>query len=393
MKHRCRSAAVVSLILVAVCAAVVFARPYRPPPVRASNAVGDATCLSCHREKASFEETAHRLTSQLPSRAAIEGSFSAGENVLQTANPQLHYRMDSMARGYYETAVSGRAPDTTSQTARIDIVTGVRKGQSYLYWQGDQLYQLPVSSWRGIGWINSPGYRDGVANFDRPIAPRCVECHATRLEPVADARRTNRYRLTSTMLGIGCETCHGAGRMHAARERSPLRVVPTAVLSSAIINPARFSRGQRLDACALCHAGLGTLKTPAFSFLPGQRLEQHLDLPMPTFGGTPDVHGNQLELLIRSRCFQKSQMTCATCHNVHETQRDVASLSGRCLSCHTVQSCGLYPERGNALVGRCVDCHMPLEPSNVIISSHNGQREQPLVRTHWIRVYPRTIGR
>src|SRR3954471_7765674 len=42
-----------------------------PEPVRAASAVGDSTCLSCHRDKASFERTAHRLTTTLPARETI----------------------------------------------------------------------------------------------------------------------------------------------------------------------------------------------------------------------------------------------------------------------------------------------------------------------------------
>jgi hypothetical protein len=28
-----------------------------------------------------------------------------------------------------------------------------------LFWKNDQLFQLPVSYWNELGWINSPGYR------------------------------------------------------------------------------------------------------------------------------------------------------------------------------------------------------------------------------------------
>jgi len=48
-----------------------------------------------------------------------------------------------------------------AEDERIDVVigSGVR-GQSYLYWHGDQLYELPVSYWSDGGrWINSPGYK------------------------------------------------------------------------------------------------------------------------------------------------------------------------------------------------------------------------------------------
>ena len=351
--------------------------------VRADNAAGDTACLSCHQQQASYEATAHRLTSRLPSRDAILASFRPGENVLRTANPRLYYRMDSTATGFYETAVMGRAPDTSIISHRMDYVTGLRKGQSFLYWVGDQLYQLPVSYWTGIGWANSPGYPDGRPNFERPIHPRCLECHATGFQSIADPNAVNRYRSDGAMLGITCETCHGAGRAHVARERSLLRWLRP----RAIINPARLPRMRQVDGCALCHNGTAPLRTEPFAHVPGQPVEKRFDLSSPPDSGAIDVHGNQVALLERSRCFRSSGMTCATCHDVHRQQRDLVAFSGRCLTCHAVQSCGLFPQQGQGLVGRCVDCHMPLLPSNTIVASSLGRRLQPLVRTHWIRVY------
>jgi hypothetical protein len=92
------------------------------------------------------------------------------------------------------------------------------------------------------------------------------------------------------------------------------------------------------------------------------------------------VHGNQVALLERSACFRSSQMTCATCHDVHREQRDVVALSGRCLTCHN--------PHGDRTVGRCVDCHMPLQASQVLVSNSLGAQLRPQVRTHWIKVYP-----
>ena len=375
----------VLLLVAGAVAAGLFAIPHRAEALRADNAAGDAVCLSCHQEKASFEETAHRLTSTLPTRQSIAGSFSRGENVMRTSNPQLHFRMDSTATGFSQTAVMGRAPDTSSHAERIAFVTGSRKGQSYLYWgAGDQLYQLPVSYWKGVGWVNSPGYPDGTPNFGRPIPPRCLECHASWFEHVPDPTVINRYRPTGAVLGISCETCHGSGREHARRERSALR----ALLPRAMINPGRLPRVRQLDACALCHAGTAALRTLPFAYVPGQPLEQRSDLWTTPDTGEIDVHGNQVALLERSRCFRSSQMTCATCHDVHGEQRDVVALSGRCLTCHTMQSCGLFPSHGQELVGRCVDCHMPALTSTVLISNYLGRPVRVQVRTHWIKVYP-----
>ena len=362
----------------------LVAARHHTEPVRAENAVGDSACLGCHTTMASFEQTAHRLTSTLPTRASIQGRFNSGENVLRTANPNLYFRMDSTAAGFYESAVLGRAPDTSIHRERIDIVTGVRKGQSYLYWRGDRLYQHPVSYWAGIGWTNSPGYPDGILNFDRPIYPRCLECHSSGFQWVADSTVMNRYWPTGALLGITCEVCHGSGRDHVARERSSL----SGLRPRAIVNLARLPRARRVDACALCHSGIAPLRTDPFAFVPGQRLEKRYDLSSPPDTGEVDVHGNQVALLERSACFRSSQMTCSTCHDVHREQRDVVALSGRCLTCHAVQNCGLFPRHGNQLLGRCVDCHMPLQTSRVLFSNSRGHQFRPQVRTHWIKVYP-----
>ena len=387
-----RVATITGIALVLCVGVALVALPLamrsRPEPVRASNAVGDTKCLSCHREKASFEETAHRLTSRLPTRSDIDGSFASGRNVYQSANPTVHFRMDSTSSGFYETAVAGRAPDTLTRTERIDIVTGPgRKGQSFLYWHGDELYQLPVSWWRGFGWQNSPGYRDGVVNFGRPILPRCLECHTSGAQSVPALTGNNHYHANTVMLGVSCETCHGSGKEHVQRESWPYGAVPRAILATDIVNPARLLRAREIDGCALCHSGPGKLRTEAFSYMPGQPLAQHLEVQTAPPNLAPDVHGNQVELLELSKCFRSSQMTCATCHDVHQTQRDVVAMSGRCLTCHTPQSCGLFPQHGNTLVGRCIDCHMPLQPSQVLVATSNGRQLRPEVRSHWIKVY------
>jgi hypothetical protein len=80
-------------------------------------------------------------------------------------------------------------------------------------------------------------------------------------------------------------------------------------------------------------------------------------------------------------------MTCSTCQDVHAPERDVKDLSSSCLTCHKVESCGLFPRRGRTLTGKCVDHHLPNQTSNVIFSTHAGVRIRPKVRNHWIKVY------
>jgi hypothetical protein len=365
----------------------------RPEPVRPANAVGDSTCISCHRDKASYEGTAHRVTMRAPTRESILGSFKSGENVLHTSTPDMHFRMDAESTGFYETLVVGKAPDTTSRTERIAYVAGSgRKGQSYLYWSGDQLFQLPVSYWTSLNrWIGSPG-RAGIdprGSFKRAVAPRCLECHASWIESIPDPRVLNHYRAEGAILGVTCERCHAAGQQHVEHERSLLRAV---VGQTAIVNPARLTRERSMDMCAQCHGGLGDPILPAFTYVGGRPLDKYVQLIPHASDDKVDVHANQVALLSRSRCYTSSQMTCVTCHDVHRPQRDVVEISGRCLTCHREQSCGLFPQRGHALAGHCVDCHMPLQMSKIVVSDLEGTLERVQGRSHWIRVYADTVN-
>lgn len=138
--------------------------------------VGDEACKVCHEDKVStYHRTAHAKTSSLASRDSIRGSFSAGSNILRTANPNLYFQMEANGEGFFETGVLRTSPtEVLTRAERIDVVVGSgRKGQTYLFWDGDQLFQLPVSYWTELGeWVNSPGYPDGSAHFDRPTLPR-----------------------------------------------------------------------------------------------------------------------------------------------------------------------------------------------------------------------------
>jgi hypothetical protein len=348
---------------------------------------GDEACRACHADQAeSYSHTAHHLTSRLPSQDSISGSFAEGQNLLKTGNPALSFRMESKSNGFFQSAVWEIPPVTSVHTERIDVVIGSgRKGQTYLYWKGDRLFQLPVSYWVALeSWVNSPGYRDGVADFDRPVIPRCLECHATYAETVAGPPPPNQYKPASLVEGISCERCHGPGRAHA--EAMTAGKAPSA---GSIVNPAKLTRERQIDICAQCHGGPGKSLAPAFSFIPGAPLDRYLQRDIPSAGEKVDVHGNQIALLQRSRCYQSSAgMSCSTCHNVHEPQRDAAAFSERCRSCHKIESCGLYPRMGAQITNKCVDCHMPNQQSNLIVSDSNARQVKATVRTHWIKVYP-----
>jgi len=161
--------------------------------------------------------------------------------------------------------------------------------------------------------INSPGYRDGTANFERLVVPRCPECHVTYAESAPAPAPPNAYQPASLVMGISCERCHGPGRAHvdAMTNKTP----------GNIINPAKLSRESQIAVCAQCHGGRRIPVTTAISNVPGAPLEQYFRQDQTNPGTIADVHGNQVSLLQMSRCYQTSAtMPCSTSHDVHQTQ-------------------------------------------------------------------------
>ena len=354
-------------------------------PIAGNKYAGDEICSTCHREKVqTFHQTAHFLTSRMPDDHSVMGKFGAGENIVRTSNPELFFRMVKRDDGYFQTAVEGTAPYVSERTERFGLVIGSGgKGETYLYWKGNQLFQLPISYWTQLGWVNSPGFRDGVANFDRPIIPRCLECHATYFESTPPP--ANRYDETGFIAGITCEKCHGPGREHIRIESSPGKTHS----ESAIVNPAKLSRDREMDLCAWCHAGQGAPLAPSFAYVPGEALSEYLEIADPSPAAAVDVHGGQIELLKRSRCFQSSSMTCLTCHDVHSVQHDLSAFSERCLGCHKPET-ATFPKLGHQPRGNCIECHMPMQETNLIVFDANGKKAKPKVRSHWIKTYPGT---
>jgi hypothetical protein len=389
-------------LIVAVALTVSFEAQQQPNETPKSEIAlrpgyaGDAACAKCHREESlSYEHTAHHLTSQPANSKTVLGNLYPPGNILTISDPRknpsqpaLFFKSEMKGGKIIQSAVTGWDDHLLTRSEPLDVVTGSGvRGQTYLYWQGDRLFELPVSYWTdGHRWVNSPGYIDGTADFSRPINPGCLECHATYVRPRSSDTLTNSYDKPTLVTGISCETCHGPGAEHIARYSNGA----AHPADSAILNPAKFSRDGQVDACAYCHNGIQRQAlTPAFSFVPGKPLADFFKPLATEAAAHPDVHGNQVGLLERSRCYQSSpEMSCSTCHNTHAPEKAAASYSTACLKCHQWTSCGESKRLGPSIAKNCVDCHMPIEPTNVIVSETAGEVVRAKMRNHWIKVYP-----
>lgn len=351
---------------------------------------GSAACAACHKDiYATHVLTAHYLDSRPAAAAFIKGSFDKKRNRFPY-NSRMEVVMEQKKDRFYQTGwFNGKIMESES----IDVVIGSgRKGQTYLYWDGDRLFQLPVSYYTPLNsWCNSPNFPTNLIYFNKQVGSQCIECHGTNARTEETDRGTV-FDKSTILYSIDCERCHGAGAAHIAFHSTH----PGEKNGRYIMNAAHLSRQQRLDACALCHSGLRTPLQAAFTFKVGDTLDNY---SAPGYDadtvGLLDVHANQYGLLTSSKCFRMSaQLDCSSCHQVHVNEVNSSQVfSRRCMNCHNDAShsvCSLPAVKQQALYSNCIDCHMPALPSRIIVLGLSGldSSARDLVRTHRIGIYP-----
>jgi hypothetical protein len=352
---------------------------------------GSAVCASCHKDiYESHIKTAHYLDSRPAAKEFIKGSFSRGKNKF-VYNKWMEVVLEQKKDSFFQT---GYINGLEYQSEPFDIVIGSgRKGQTYLYWDDNKLYQLPVSYYTPLNsWCISPGYSTNFIKFNRIIPGKCLECHSTYAKVEEDKDSLTMYDRNQIIYGIDCERCHGPAADHVAFHREH----PEEKTAKYIISTKHLDRQLRLDGCALCHSGFRKATKPAFSFSVGDKLDDYSVATYSTDSmSTLDVHGNQYGLLTASKCFKMSnQLDCSSCHNVHVNEVNSPEIfSQRCITCHTETkhaTLGLSPGKKLMFNNNCIDCHMPMLPSKkIVLTVANSENVVPdIVRTHRVGIYP-----
>jgi hypothetical protein len=354
-----------------------------------SKYAGSATCAGCHKDiYESHIKTAHYLDSRPAAQEFIKGDFSPGKNKF-VYNQWIEVRLEKKKNTFFQTAyING----VETESEPFDIVIGSgRKGQTYLYWNDNKLFQLPVSYYTPLNtWCNSPGYPTTYVRFNRMIPAECLECHGTYAKVEENENNEPVYDKTQIIFGIDCERCHGPAADHVAFHKAH----PEEKTAKNIIIIKELTRQQKLDACALCHSGFRKPIQPRFSFITGDTLDEYSTTRYnPDSTSTLDVHGNQYGLLTSSKCFKMSNLDCSSCHDPHVNEANNSKIfSSRCIACHkeTKHTSFASMSRKFQLNNNCIDCHMPMLPSQAItLTIDNSKNNVPdMVRTHRIAVYP-----
>jgi hypothetical protein len=345
-------------------------------PLPAAEWVGSKVCGNCHGEiYRKYAVTPMAMTSGPAISAPVpDQSFSANSGYRYSVAHRDQRLLLEFGKERRElTYKDNREPAYKDSRELTYFVGSGASARSYLMAIDDFLYEAPATYYSRPGaWAPSPGYdRYSYPFLTRAIAPGCLQCHATGVQPIPGTQ--NGYQSPPFLeSGVGCERCHGPGAAHAASGRR-----------EDIVNPAALPPEQRDSVCAQCHLS-GEIRVDRAGksmtgFTAGDKLSAYTIAFVRATSSPGMKVTSHVEDLAQSACSRSSggRLWCGTCHDPHvvPTQAEKAAwFRSKCQTCHAPSVC----QRGD----NCIACHMPGTPvtdaDHVVYTDHSiPRRAQP----------------
>jgi len=419
-------AAGISVALLCVGAAQIARSPAVPTRLRDEGYAGSEACRACHADNhASWHASYHRTMTQDGSPTTILAPWEG-------FTPPLGDRAWKLTREGANSFVE--AFDATGKAIaarqRVALTTGSHHYQ--IYWLeaagSVELDQLPLV-WHVEEELWIPRHTLFLTPASKTVSSEtgrwtrtCIQCHTTNGTPKHGPEGLARV----ADLGISCEACHGPGAAHVAeeteREKLEASVAASVPRASRIADPGEMSHVRSSQVCGQCH-GIHPLtkdtrpawEKDGFAFRPGDDLAATRDLlRAPESKNTPAIQaflgraaghldeyfwrdgqvrvsGREYNGLVESPCFQRGEMSCMSCHDMHPATDDPNALKAwaddqlrpgmdgprACLQCHAeyadAEKLAQHTHHAAGSSGSdCLNCHMPYTTYGLVkaIRSH-----------------------
>ncbi|MCB0115027.1 MAG: hypothetical protein KDD84_13090 [Caldilineaceae bacterium] len=303
--------------------------------------IGSDRCAGCHEDKAhSWRDTLHGSTVQdtTANPEAILGNFLVGEDVRSFGLEEVAYVVGQRWRQLYLT-VDAESGDISVLPAQ---------------WNMDTEEWVPYAPHEGE---------------DGEWRQTCATCHVTGMDFAT---------WTFEEFGVGCESCHGPGEAHAA---DPLAVDMFAEVDEQL--------------CGACHSRGHSSDGHPFptQYRPGDTLADHYTFAEGEEYFWPDGSARlnnmqYVDWVFSNNAMRASgQVTCMTCHAMHETgaapAQLTAPLNDLCVNCHGDKAAlnlhmPYHRVASQKFEFTCANCHMPAMSTNATaFDIHNHTFHQP----------------
>jgi hypothetical protein len=398
-----------------------------------------AACRDCHpHQHASWHQSFHRTMTQQAEPATVLAPLDDVRLELDAQTYRLTREGDTFWADMPNSPARAGRSDPARSSARtagrlkreIVMLTGSHHTQAFWTQANGELQQVPfVYHLQVQRWIPK---RDSFLNHDRRPDPRdavwnqiCIQCHSVAGSPGYSPGAVQTHVVE---LGIGCEACHGPGAGHVARHqpRDARNVPAFQRFDDSIVNPALLSHERSAQVCGRCHSFFYPQDVREWfahgftrSYQPGGKL---FDAQIPILPGDNDdsphvqryiahslaglhnlywpdgsvlVGGREFLGLLQSPCYQRGEMTCLSCHSMHDYQDADDQLAvhrngnAACLQCHPSYRDALEQHTHHAAESsgsQCANCHMPHTSYALFKGIRNHRitspRVEPTLKTH-----------
>jgi predicted CXXCH cytochrome family protein len=293
---------------------------------------------------------------------------------------------------------------------RVVMTTGSHHYQTY--WVASPRYDRLLQTLPLVYLIRDQRWIPREAAFMRPPDDRgrfitqwnhhCIRCHSTAGNPGLN-RDTGMLDTRVAELGIACEACHGPGGEHVRCNQDPLRRYQHHLgdqSDTTVVNPAKLDHRRSSQVCGQCH-GVYIMRdefamksaTEGALYQPGQNLDRtryYIQHPAkdpsperwedlrqnPDFfrerwwdDGTILAGGREYTALAVSGCYTRGEISCLSCHSMHESDpvdQLKPGMDGNlaCTQCHTDSKYTKEVTRHtfhalDSPGSLCLNCHMP----------------------------------
>lgn len=321
--------------------------------------VGNAKCAGCHQAE---------FKSHLGSRHANTLVPVSRKRLSSLAPPQGKIPGTGFTLTLKDERYAVADPSQSDEAVLLDYALGSGKtGMTYVSLIGpDRLAEFRMSYFpHQKKWYITPGQESMESDSLGKVHPndfsrKCLLCHSVSLP-------ANTLQPEERFLGVGCESCHGAGSAHIEAMTTGKRNL------ASMEKLASWSATRLNDLCAKCHGTASDAEATAEASGSTNRFQ---------------VYG-----LMKSQCFKQSKdtLSCITCHDPHtNASSNKKTYEAACLKCHTSsppshsalpsqfvagKSCSVNPKSG------CIACHMPSRKA--ISNTHI----PTMMADHFIRIH------
>ncbi|MCI0539893.1 MAG: hypothetical protein L0Z50_32200 [Verrucomicrobiales bacterium] len=390
--------------------------------------VSSDNCRSCHPDQyASWHESYHRTMTQLARPEGVVGDFKGVKLELLGKTYHLDRRGDEfwveMEDPEWRPRADARSEAAPRVQRRLGLLTGSHHMQAYWFAgeRGNMQTLFPfvwlIADRRWVPFHNTFLRDPSIAPANQTWNLNCINCHATAGQPRPN-HRTKQFETRTGELGIACEACHGPAEEHVRHHRNPteryLRYL-SAKPDPTIVNPAKLPARQSGQVCGQCH-GIKWIPNRddhlenGFRYRPGQELSQTAPIVRPTqleeqpwltnplkqnptflrdrywSDGMVRVSGREYNGLVESACHQRGELSCISCHSMHQSQSSDDQLAKlmesnhACLQCHTGLADKLTQHTHHAAKSSgslCYNCHMPHTTYGLLKAIRSHQIDSP----------------